>query len=89
MQHGGARRIEGRLAGTVGLALLITVVPHLSSAAVVTLAAGQDVQAAVDAAAAGDTVRLAYAPEGGAVPTEFSTKPESKQLMFVMKKKEQ
>lgn len=37
----------------------------------------------------GNIVRLAYAPTGGAVPTEFSTKPESKQLMFVMKKTEQ
>ena len=34
----------------------------------------------------GEEVKLAYAPEGGTVPTEFGTKPETKQLSFVLKR---
>lgn len=35
----------------------------------------------------GNTVRLAYAYEGGIVPTEFKTRAGGKQLMFTMKRK--
>jgi len=37
--------------------------------------------------AEGDTARLAYAYEGGIVPTEFKTRSGGKQLMFVLKRK--
>jgi uncharacterized protein (TIGR03067 family) len=37
--------------------------------------------------AEGDTTRLAYAFEGGIVPTEFKTRSGGKQLMFVLKRK--
>lgn len=34
----------------------------------------------------GDTVRLAYAPEGGVVPTKFDTKTGPKQILFVLRR---
>jgi uncharacterized protein (TIGR03067 family) len=35
----------------------------------------------------GDTLKLCYAPEGGTVPTSFTTKAGTKQNCFIMKRK--
>jgi nitrous oxidase accessory protein len=56
---GGAERRARRLAAGAGFAVLAVAVPPRADALMVMLSEGQDVQAAVDRAAAGDIIRLA------------------------------